>query len=147
MKVILTKKVNGVGNIHDTVNVSDGYALNFLIRKGVAISATPVAQRLAKARKEKLIAEKGVQEQLFAQNIATLAEANIVITAKANEKNHLYDAVGIPEILSALEKQLNITFPKDTIKLEQPIKEIGKYDISISHEKYFGKFSITVEQE
>ncbi len=147
MKVILTKKVNGVGNIHDTVNVSDGYALNFLIRKGVAISATPVAQRLANERKEKLSTEKEVQEQLFAQNIATVAEANVVITAKVNEKNHLYDAVGIPEILSALEKQLNITFPKDTIKLEQPIKEIGTYDISVSHEKYFGKFSITVEKE
>lgn len=147
MKVILTKKVNGVGNIHDVVNVSDGYALNFLIRKGVAISATPAAQRLAKVRKEKLLAEKGIQEQLLAQNIATIAEANIVITAKVNEKNHLYDAVGIPEISLALEKQLNITFPKDTIKLEQPIKETGTYDIAVSHEKYFGKFSITVEQE
>ncbi len=145
MKVILTQCVQGIGDTHDIVTVSDGYGLNFLIRNGKAISATQSQQRVAHMHKEKLLNDKGVQEKLLEQNITTLSEARITIAVPVNEKNHLYEAVGVPEILSAIFKQTKVSLPKDMIKLEHPIKEVGTYDIPITHGKLFGKFSIIVE--
>lgn len=147
MKVILTRNVRGVGDTHDMVTVSDGYALNFLIRTGKAISATVAEQRVAKTRKEKFLIEKKVQEKLLEQNITTLSDAHITITASANEKGHLYEAVGISEILSAINEQTKVVLPKDILKIEHPIKEIGSYEISVSHGELSKKFSIIVEAE
>ena len=145
MKIVLTQSVKGVGDTHDVVHVADGYALNFLIRTGKAISATQTQQRIAKIRKEKLVVERKVQEKLLEQNIATLSDARISIVVSVNEKGHLYEAVGVSEILSAIKEQVSVSLPKDMIKLEHPIKEIGTYDIPISHGELFGKFSIIVE--
>ncbi len=145
MKIVLTQRVKGVGDTHDVVSVADGYALNFLIRTGKAISATQVQQHIAKTRKEKLIVEREVQEKLLEQNIATLSATRISIAVSVNEKGHLYEAVGISEILSAIKEQANVSLPKDMMKLEHPIKEIGTYDVPVSHGELFGKFSIIVE--
>ena len=145
MKVILTQRVRGVGDIHDVVTVTDGYGLNFLIRNGKAISATQSQQRIANMHREKLLNDREVQEKLLEQNISTLSEARITIAVPVNEKNHLYEAVGVPEILSAISEQAKVLLPKDMIKLEYPIKEVGTYDIPLTHGKLFGKFSITVE--
>ncbi len=147
MKIVLTQRVRGVGDAHDVVNVADGYALNFLIRTKKAISATPAQQRIAQSRKEKFIAEKKVQEKLLEQNIATLSDARISIIVPTNEKGHLYEAVGVSEILSAILEQAKVTLPKDMIKLEHPIKEVGTYDVPVSHGELFGKFSIIVEAQ
>lgn len=145
MKIVLTQRVKGVGDTNDVVNVADGYALNFLIRTKKAISATQAQQRIAGMRQEKLVAEKKIQEKLLEQNIATLSEARISIAVPANEKGHLYEAVDVTEILSAIKEQAKVLLPKDMIKLEQPIKELGTYDVPVSHGKLFGKFSIIVE--
>jgi len=145
MKVILTQRIHGVGDTHDVVTVADGYALNFLIRTGKAVSATPSQERIANTRKEKLVADKKVQEKLLEQNIATLCDARVTIAVPVNEKGHLYEAVGVKEILSAIAEQTKVSLPKDMIKLEYPIKEVGTFDIPVSHGELFGKFSIIVE--
>lgn len=147
MKVILTKDVKNIGHAHETVMVSDGYALNFLLPKEIAERATPAAIKAASVRKEKIDSEKLVQEQLLAQNIETLAQKHISITMKANEKGHLYDAVGVQEILDAVHQQAHVEIPKDTVRLEHPIKEVGEHEIPLAHGKLFGKFSITINAE
>jgi len=69
-----------------------------------------------------------------------------VIKVKANEKGHLYDAVGETEIRMAA-KEAHIDLPEDAIKLEKPIKELGTFDIPVATADAFGKFSITIEAE
>ncbi len=145
MEVILIQRVRGVGDTHDVVTVADGYGLNFLIRTGKAIPATQSQQRVAHMHKEKLLTDKKVQEKLLEQNIATLSEARIIISVPANEKGHLYEAVGVSEILSAISEQAKVSLPKDMIKLEHPIKEVGTYDVPVAHGEMFGKFSIVIE--
>ncbi len=145
MKVILKQRIRGIGDTHDVVTVADGYALNFLIRTGKAVSATPAQERIANTRKEKLVADRKIQEKLLEQNIATLSDAHISIVVSVNEKGHLYEAVGVTEILSAVAEQTKVSLPKDMIKLERPIKEVGTYDIPVSHGELFGKFSIAIE--
>ncbi|MCX6786725.1 MAG: 50S ribosomal protein L9 [Candidatus Kaiserbacteria bacterium] len=147
MKVILLKDVKGIGHAHEAIDTSDGYALNFLIPKKLAISATPAAQQEAELRRKQAINRAELDAKLLAQNIAALAEARIVIRAKANEKSHLYDGVGEPEISKAVKEQARIDVPEDAIKLEKPIKELGTFDIPVAAAGAFGKFSITIEAE
>lgn len=147
MKVILTKDVKGVGRAHEQVTLSDGYALNFLIPKKLAVTATPLAVAQAAAHEKRAAERSAISAALVAQNLAALAETRIVVKAKANEKGHLYDAVGEPEIAAAAKEQAHIDLSEGTIKLEKPIKELGTFDIPVAAGEAFGKFSITVEPE
>lgn len=147
MKVVLLKDVKGVGCVHDSVTLADGYALNHLIPKKFAIPATPMALQEAELRRKRMQDHATLNASLLAQNIASLASARIVIRAKANEKGHLYDAVGEPEIRAAAKDQARIDLSKDAIKLEKPIKELGTFDIPVAVADTFGKFSITIEAE
>ena len=147
MKVILTKDVKGVGRVHEEVSTADGYALNFLIPKKFAIAATAVAKQEAQMRRKQTIDRSVLDTALLAQNIAALAEARIVIKVKANEKNHLYNAIGESEIQQAVKEQSRIDLPLEAIKLEKPIKELGTFDIPVSAGEVFGKFSIIIEAE
>ena len=147
MKVILIKDVKGMGRAHTEVEVSDGYALNYLIPKKVAISATEVAKKEAETRRKQVVDTKAVDAALLTQNTAALAEARIVITVKANEKGHLYDAVGELDILKAAKEQVHVDLPEGIIKLEKPIKELGTFDIPVASGDTFGKFSVTIEAQ
>src|SRR3989344_1807070 len=101
MKVILTKDVKGVGRAHAEVAAADGYALNYLIPKKLAVAATPAAKQEAEMRRKQVGDRAALDTALLAQNIASLVEARIVIKVKANEKGHLYDAVGESDIRNA----------------------------------------------
>lgn len=147
MKVILIKDVKGMGRAHEEVTTSDGYALNYLIPKKMAISATPVARQEAETRRKQVVDRGELDAVLLTQNIASLADAHIVIKMKANEKGHLYDAVGESDISKAAKEQAHIDLPEGVIKLEKPIKEIGTFDIPVASADTFGKFSITIEAE
>jgi ribosomal protein L9 len=66
---------------------------------------------------------------------------------KANEKGHLYDAVGEVEIAKAAKEQAHIDLPEDAIKLEKPIKEVGTFEVPVATADTFDKFSIIIEAE
>ena len=106
-----------------------------------------MAKQEAEFRRKQMTDRTALDAALLAQNIASLAEARIVLRVKANEKGHLYDAVGKPEISAAAKEQAHIDLPEDAIKLEKPIKELGVFDIPVSSAETFGKFSITIEAE
>jgi large subunit ribosomal protein L9 len=147
MKVILLKDVKKMGKAHETIEVSDGHAVNFLIPQKLAVLATPEAARRAEAYKAKGAAAKEVQMHLLEQNLATLAESRIVLTMKANEQGHLFESVGEEQILEAVKEQAHVELPEGVIRLEKHIKELGTYDIPVSAGKDFGRFSFVVEAE
>ncbi len=147
MHVILTKDVKGVGRARETVLMADGYALNFLIPKKLAVVATPMAVKEAALRQKQVQDRSALDTALLAQNIASLVDAKIVIKMKVNEKGHLYDAVGESEISAAAKEQAHIDLPEGAIKLEKPFKEVGTFDIPVSIGEVFGTFSITIEAE
>jgi large subunit ribosomal protein L9 len=147
MKVILIKDVKGIGRTHEEIETKDGYALNYLIPGKFAIPATKTARIEAETRRKMVQDRSTIDTALLAQNIAALAEAHIVIKTKANEKGHLYDGVGEPEIKNAAKEQARIDLPEDAIKIEKPFKEIGTFDVPVAAGEVFGKFSITIEAE
>jgi large subunit ribosomal protein L9 len=144
MKVILQRDVKGMGRAHDAVETKDGYALNYLIPQKLAIPATPAAMKAAEARRARVIDRKELDAKLLVDNIAALADANITIAMKANEKGHLYDAVGAPEISAAAKRDAHIDLPEEAIKLERPLKELGRFEVPVSAGETFGSFSVTI---
>ncbi len=147
MKVILLKDVKDTGRAHDTIDVSDGHGLNFLIPKKLAIPATPSALKEAELRKSQVTARRELDGKLLAKGLEQLAEARIVIRTKVNEKGHLYDAIGADEIAAAVREQARLELPEGVIRLEKPIKETGTFDVPVAAGTTFGKFSVTVEAE
>jgi large subunit ribosomal protein L9 len=147
MKIILLKDVKNMGRANDVKEVSDGHALNFLLPRKLAVIATPATLAQAEQRTKQKKDSVALDAKLLAQNIASLAEARIVIRAKANEKGHLYNAVGESEVIEAAKAQARIDIPEGIMQIKKPFKELGTFDIPVSSGEVFGKFSITIEAE
>lgn len=147
MKIILLKDVKGIGRAGESVEAKDGHALNYLIPKKLAVAATPAAIKEAELRRKQTEELAKIGAALLSQNVSELAEARIVIKVKANEKGHLYDAIGESDISRAAKEQAHIDIPEEAIRLEKPLKELGTFDIPVAAAESFGKFSITIEAE
>ena len=129
MKVILQQDVKGQGKKGQMVEVSEGYARNFLLPRKMAIPATADAintmnlkEKARKAEEARLKAE--------AEDIAEkLKECQVKLTAKAGAGGKLFGAVTTKEISEGLQKQYNIDVPKQKLVLEDPIKAFGSYQV------------------
>ena len=127
MKVILTQDVKGKGKKGQMIEVSDGYARNFMLPKKLAIEATADAVNTMrmndKATQERIAREK-------AEAMATskkLRELTVTVTAKGGGNGRLFGAVTTQEIAAALEKQAGIKLDKRKIVLAETIKNVGTY--------------------
>ena len=127
MKVILTQDVKGKGKKGQMIEVSDGYARNFMLPKKLAIEATPDAVNTMRMN-DKATAERIAREK--AEALATskkLREMTVLVTAKGGGNGRLFGAVTTQEIAAALEKQAGIKLDKRKIVLNETIKNVGTY--------------------
>ena len=127
MKVILTQDVKGKGKKGQMIEVSDGYARNFMLPKKLAIEATPDAINTMrmndKATQERIAREK-------AEALATgkkLREMTVIVKAKGGGAGRLFGSVTNAEVAEALEKQAGIKLDKRKIVLNETIKSVGTY--------------------
>ena len=129
MKVILQQDVKGQGKKGQLVDVSDGYARNFLLAKKLAVMATPenvnTMKQQEKAKKAQEAAEKA-EAQAIAEKLKDLT---VKIVAKAGEGGRLFGAVTAKEVAEALSKQHGVTINKAKLVLDEPIKACGGYKI------------------
>lgn len=144
MKVILLKDIKGVGRKYEEKNVSDGYALNMLIPKKLAVSATGAAAGQIKSLKENDAKHKEAENKKLEAEIAKLAGTTITTQEKANEKNHLFASL-TKEKISALLKGKGIDLSAELIGLKTPIKETGTYSIPVLVGGKETKFVLIVE--
>ena len=146
MKVIFLKDVPRVRKRHDIKEVPDGYAMNFLIPRGLAQTATPKAVAELELRKKEVVIEREVQETLLLKNLEEIKGKIVMMKSKANDKGHLFSAIHKKEIIEELKRQQNANIDEDFIVLEKPIKEIGEFEIPIEvkHQKSF--FKLVVEK-
>jgi len=130
MKIILLKDVEKLGKKGEVKNVADGYARNFLIPNKLAALATK--SELAKLEKQKKIeTEKAEEELKLYQKIASQIDGlEIEILVKVSEEDKLFGAVTTSQIAEKL-KEKNFEIKKEQIKLEEPIKEIGEYEVTV----------------
>ena len=147
MQVILKEDVQGSGKKGDLVKVSDGYAKNFLIKKGLAIQATPQALAEYKA-KEASKANREAQERQAAADLAgTIEGKSIKMSAKAGENGKLFGSITSKEIAAELQSQLGIEADKRKISLESDIKAYGTYTAEIKlHQGIAAKVYVVVAE-
>jgi len=127
MKVILLQDVKGKGKKGQLLEVSDGYARNFMLPKKLAMEATPDAINTMRMN-DKAAAEKAARERAEAlETSKKLRELTVVVTAKGGGNGRLFGAVTTQEIAAALEKQSGIKLDKRKIVLNENIKNVGTY--------------------
>ncbi|PIR82257.1 50S ribosomal protein L9 [Candidatus Kaiserbacteria bacterium CG10_big_fil_rev_8_21_14_0_10_59_10] len=126
MKVILLKDVAGVGVKDSVKDVADGYAMNFLLARGLAEAATPEKLAAHKRRQEaRSSAEKNQKEE--ERRIAqALRGARVTVSAPADESGHLYRQVSAADIAEAVSAQLNVPLAERCIHIERAIKRVGE---------------------
>jgi large subunit ribosomal protein L9 len=126
MKVVLLADVKGSGKKDQIVEVSDGYARNFLFPKKLAIAADSQAVNVIK-NKESSAAHKVEVERAEARDIAAKLESAVVkIETGAGADDRLYGAVTSKDVVEALKAQHGITVDKRKVTMD-PIKTLGKY--------------------
>ena len=129
MKVILQQDVKGQGKKGQMVEVSDGYARNFLLPRKLAVEASAdnvnTMKLQEKARLAKLAEEKA-QAQAIAEQ---LKEVTVRVVAKGGNGGRLFGAVTTKEVSDALKAQCGIEINKAKLVLDEPIKSFGGYDL------------------
>jgi large subunit ribosomal protein L9 len=130
MKVILKQDFQQLGKIGDSVNVKDGYAMNYLIPNNIAMKATTsnlkVLEEIKRNRELKLKKETADAEQFSAQ----LANLTLEIKAKAGDDEKIFGSITAQIISDALNEK-GYKIDKKQIELEEPIRQIGIFPVNI----------------
>ena len=129
MKVILLQDVKGKGKKGQLLEISDGYARNYLLPRKLAVEATADAVNTKKMN-DKAAAEKAAKERAEAMEIShKLREMTLVVTAKGGGAGRLFGSVTNQEIADALKAKSGIALDKRKIVINDPIKNVGTYTV------------------
>ena len=129
MKVILQQDVKGQGKKGQMVEVSEGYARNFLLPRKMAIPATTDAINTMNLKEKARKAEEARQKAEAEATAEKLKECMVKLTAKAGNGGRLFGAVTTKEISEGLKAQYGVDIPKQKLVLDEPIKAFGSYQI------------------
>ena len=129
MKVILQQDVKGQGKKGQMVEVSEGYARNFLLPRKLAIAATADAINTMNLKEKARRAEEARQKEAAMAAAEQLKALLVKIRAKAGTGGRLFGAVTTKEISDALKAQHNVDIPKQKLVLDDPIKSFGTYQV------------------
>jgi len=148
MKCILLADVSKLGKKGELVDISDGYARNFLIPKGLAEEATPAKLAEWKQKQKSMeIKEKKLKEEALALQ-KKLNGKVVRLLVSAGEKGKLFGSVTTAHLAKALEEQLDTKINKKDIKIEGTIKETGQYKFTIKlYPGVEAKMTMLVEAE
>lgn len=145
MKVILLEDVKSLGKKGEIVNVSDGYARNYVLPKKLGVEANTAHMNDLKLQKAN--ADKVAKEQLeAAQELAKELESKeVVLKMKAGEGGRAFGSVSSKEIAAAAKHQCGLELDKKKIQLPDAIKAIGVYEVNVKlHTKVMGKLKVKV---
>jgi large subunit ribosomal protein L9 len=131
MRVVLRSDVENLGHKGDMVDVADGYARNYLVPKGLAIKATPGAQKQADAMRRNREAQERKTREAAEALAARLAGGTVEIKARAGEGGRLFGSVTTADIADAVQAQLGVEIDRRRLDLDEPLKEIGAVDVRL----------------
>lgn len=147
MKVILLEDVKSLGKKGAVVDVSDGYAKNFVLPKKLGLEAT--SKNLNDLKLKKANEEKKAQEQLdAAKNFsAELEKKEVILSIKSGEGGKTFGSISTKEIAEAARVQCGMEIDKKKIQLPEAIKSLGAYEVSVKlHPKVTGKLKVKVQE-
>ncbi|MBN2880033.1 MAG: 50S ribosomal protein L9 [Clostridia bacterium] len=131
MKVILLKDVKGSGKQGDIVNVSDGYARNFLFPKAMAKEATNENINIVNQQKAAVVHQQELDLKAAKELAGTIDKKDVMIRLKAGANGKLFGSVNTKDIADALNEQHNMEVDKKKLVLKDNIKECGSYPVAV----------------
>lgn len=147
MKVILTKDVKGQGKSGDVINVSDGYANNFLIKKGLAVLANNENMNVLNNKIKAEEHRREVEYENAKETDKKLSGKEVTISSKAGEGGKLFGAVTAIDIADAVEKDLGVKVDKRKIVMKDNIKSVGVYEVEIKiHKDVTSKIKVNIKE-
>lgn len=132
MKVILLKELRGRGGEGDIIEVSRGFANNYLLTQGYAVQATPGNLKQLEQRKRNI--EKREEVRIADANalVEKLNGATVKVDAQVGEEGQLFGSVTAPMIADAIKDALDVEVDRRRIELGKPIKQVGAYPVDIN---------------
>jgi len=130
MELLLKQNVEHLGRTGDVVDVKPGYARNFLLPRGLAVLVTKSNIAEVERARAQAIAEEEARVAGLKDMGNKLADVSVTIEGKANEEGHLFGSVNASQIAAALREK-DIAVDDKMVRLENPLKEIGVYDVTI----------------
>lgn len=148
MKVILLEDVKSLGKKGEVVNVSDGYARNFIFKKNLGLEATPKALndlKLQKQNDEKIAAENLQKAKALA---GELSGKSVTLSIKAGSDGRAFGSVSTKEISAAAKEQLGYDLDKKKMHLTEPIKNVGSFTVPVKlHPKVTAELKVIVKEK
>ncbi|MCR5250171.1 MAG: 50S ribosomal protein L9 [Lachnospiraceae bacterium] len=148
MKVILTEDVKSLGKKGEVVEVSDGYARNFILSKKKGVEATAANMnnlKLKKANDERIAKEQFEEAKAFAAELAT---KEVKLSIRFGEGGKSFGSVTSKEIAAAAEEQLGLSLDKKKIVLKEPLKTAGEHRVAIKlHPEVTAELKVTITEE
>ena len=148
MKIILLQDVKSLGKQGEIVDVSDGYARNFILPKKVGVEAN--SKNMNDLKLQKANEEKRAQELLeAAKELAKVLETKeVVVKMKSGEGGKTFGSISSKEIAAEAKKQCDLELDKKKIQLPEPIKALGAYEVTVKlHPKVSAKLKVKVIEE
>lgn len=147
MKVVLLQDVKGQGKKGDIVNVSDGYARNFLFAKKLAVEATNSALNDLKGKNEAFAYKKETELSEAKAMQAKLETLKVTLTAKAGANDRLFGSITNKDVAEALLNQHHVKIDKRRFEMDD-IKSLGIYTVSIKlYPDVIGKLKVEVKAQ
>jgi large subunit ribosomal protein L9 len=148
LKVILKEDVNKIGKKGELLEVSDGYARNYLLPRGLAEEATEGRQKEWEARRKGLALKADRAEKAAQETKRTLQGKQVVLKASAGESGKLFGSVTTAMIAQAIFEQLKIKVEKKDIRVSETIRQVGRYDLLVRlYSNVEAEMSVLVEAE
>lgn len=136
MKIILADDVDTLGHKGDVVSVADGYARNFLIPKGLAITATKGALKQAELMQRARLERAHKAKAGAAAKVAVLGSSPVYISARAGEGGRLFGSVTRSDIARGILDQLGEDIDRHKVVLDDPIRSLGSHQVEVKlHEE------------
>jgi len=131
MQVILLKDVARVGRRYDVVDVSNGYANNFLFPRKMAELATNEKVAGLEKLKEAARAAEDAKHAEMREKLTELAGVTITLEVKADENGHLFKKIRAENIAEVLAEEHDLEIPKEAVLLESPLHELGEHQVDV----------------
>lgn len=144
MQVILQEKVPQLGEAGDIVNVKPGYGRNYLLPRGLAVTADPKNVRMLDHQKRVVQAKESKRKTKAEELARKLAELSLTISREAGEGEKIFGSVTTKDIAEGLRRE-NFIVDRHDIKLEEPIKQLGIFDVEVKlHSEVNGTVKVWV---
>lgn len=147
MKVILLKDVAKIGRRFDLVSVPDGFALNKLIPKGLAQSATDENVKRLKNLSQKVEKDREVETQSFTQSLEVFKTTPIEITVEANNEGRMFQALKASAIVEAAKNQTGQALDAEHIIMKTPIKSTGEHTVELVSGTMHGTLTLVLQSK